>query len=225
MQPRLIKSFVRREGRITPGQKHALEQHWVEYGLALVAGTLQFQTVFGNTHPIILEIGFGMGQSLLALAQENPECNFVGIEVHRPGVGKLLAELQAQQVKNVRVYQEDAVQVLKQVIPDNSLNKILIYFPDPWPKKRHHKRRIIQVPFVELLHQKLMLGGEVYLATDWEEYAYHMRDTFQQVPGFQNQSTAESGFISRPTWRPLTKFEARGQRLGHGVWDLGFVKK
>ncbi len=220
---RVVKSYVRREGRMTPGQKQGLLQHWTHYGLEVAHGPISFEAVFGNTHPVVLEIGFGMGQSLLTLALQSPQDNFVGIEVHRPGVGKLLSQLQAHSVKNVRVYQEDAVPVLQQCISDHTLQKILIYFPDPWPKLRHHKRRIIQPPFVALLWQKLVMGGEVYLATDWEAYAHHMLQVFTQSEGWLNQSKTQT-FIDRPLWRPVTKFEARGKRLGHGVWDLCFKK-
>ena len=218
-----IKSFVRREGRMTKGQKQALAAHWSRFGLMRASGPIHFKTLFHNENPVILEIGFGMGQSLLTLAEQHPHHNFIGIEVHRPGVGKLLAQLAEQAITNVRIYQEDAVQVLMHCIPDLSFQRIFIYFPDPWLKKRHHKRRIIQRSFVALLVRKLITGGEVYLATDWEDYANYMLMVFQQFAEFKNQ-TGEQGFIMRPDWRPMTKFEQRGQRLGYLIWDLGFNK-
>lgn len=224
MQPhRLIKSFVRREGRMTPGQKSALEKHWAEFGLSIEQGFISFGEVFQNDHPVTLEIGFGMGHSLLALAEKNPECNFIGVEVHRPGVGKLLAQVEELGLKNIRVYQEDAVEVLKQCIPNASLQRVLIFFPDPWHKKKHNKRRLIQATFAELLAQKLKPEGELFLATDWEDYAMHMLDVLNNAPSFKNQSS-DNTFITRPEWRPTTKFEIRGQKLGHGVWDLNYKR-
>lgn len=221
---RLIKSYVRREGRMTPGQKQALEQYWSQFGLSIAKGPIVMQEVFHNDHPVVLEIGFGMGHALLALAEHHPEYNFIGIEVHRPGVGKLLAEVHEKQLTNIRVYQEDAVEVLRQCIPDAALQQVLIYFPDPWHKKRHNKRRLIQPAFVALLAQKVATGGQVYLATDWEDYAQHMLTVFNGSDVFKNQNKM-GGFIPRPDWRPVTKFEMRGQRLGHGVWDLCYFSK
>lgn len=218
---RKIRSFVRREGRMTPGQERALEQHSSRYGLAVAQGLISLEDVFSNKHPVTVEIGFGMGQALLAMAQAEPQMNFIGIEVHRPGVGKLLACLHEHQVDNVRVYQEDAQQVFLKCMPDASLQRILIYFPDPWPKKRHNKRRLIQPEFVQLLTRKLCNQGELYFATDWEDYAHHALEVFSAEPQLTNIQ-AQGGYLDRPDWRPLTKFELRGQKLGHGVWDLGF---
>ncbi|OGT17022.1 MAG: tRNA (guanosine(46)-N7)-methyltransferase TrmB [Gammaproteobacteria bacterium RIFCSPLOWO2_02_FULL_38_11] len=218
-----IKSYVLRQGHMTSAQKRALETLWPHYGLLLSDGKINFKKIFGNNHPVILEIGFGMGQGLLNLAQQNQNYNFLGIEVHRPGVGRLFLDLQKNLISNVRVYKEDAVNVLQTCIEDNSLHRILIFFPDPWPKRRHHKRRLIQASLLLLLYQKLEFQGEVYLATDWQAYANVMLEAFQGVPGFENQSQND-GFIIRPLWRPETKFEMRGKRLGYGVWDLCFKK-
>lgn len=213
-----IKSFVRREGRITPRQRMALDS--TEY-LLPTEGLVSWPTVFGNHAPTFLEIGFGMGQALLAMASRFPERNFVGIEVYRPGAGALLAELKTLKLQNVRVFLQDAARVLPDCIPDNSLQGIQIFFPDPWPKTRHHKRRLIQLPFVRLLMQKLAIRGRIHLATDWEEYALHMRQILAQVPELTDIATHPGDRGDRP----MTKYELRGTRLGHGIWDLIFAKE
>jgi len=171
---RTIKSFVRREGRMTPAQKQALDNLWSQYGLELTSNKIDFSSLFNNQFPTILEIGFGMGGSLLTLAQEHPKNNYIGIEVHRPGVGALLANIAVHNLTNIRIYCADAIEVLNQCIPDNSLAEIIILFPDPWPKKRHHKRRLIQPKFIELIHTKLQPNGLLHIATDWENYAEHI---------------------------------------------------
>jgi tRNA (guanine-N7-)-methyltransferase len=219
---RNIRSFVRREGRITAGQQRALQELWPRYGLEANA-VLNLATIFGRQAPCTLEIGFGNGDALAAMAAQQPECNFIGIEVHRPGVGRLLQQLDEQELGNVRVMREDAVQVLKTCLPDNSLDRVLLFFPDPWHKKRHHKRRIVQADFIELLSRKIRPGGCLHMATDWEDYALHMLDVMQQSPRFRNSAGAGKT-VSRPDYRPVTKFEQRGQRLGHGVWDLVFER-
>jgi len=220
---RRIRSFVRREGRLTPGQARALERWLPEYGLPEDDRPLDFPSVFGRNAPTLLEIGFGNGDALLEVARRHPEWNFIGIEVHRPGVGHLLKHAGEQDVRNLRVSSRDAVEVLEQQIPDESLERAMLYFPDPWPKKRHHKRRIVQPAFVRLIARKLAPGGEFHLATDWENYAEHMRDVLESTSEFE--STAPGAFASRPADRPLTKFEQRGQRLGHGVWDLVYRRR
>ena len=217
--PRHIKSFVRREGRLTIGQQRALDELLPVYGLNEKTTQIDLNTVFGRHCPKILEIGFGDGTSLAQQADNNPDNDFIGIEVHRPGVGHLLGELQQHGLNNVRVYCADAVEVITHCLPDQVLDGVQIFFPDPWHKTRHHKRRLVQVNFVKLIQQKLKPGGTLHFATDWEDYAKYMIKVMQQVPGFIN--TAKEGhFVPRPSYRPLTKFEQRGQRLGHGVWDL-----
>ncbi|WP_194757202.1 tRNA (guanosine(46)-N7)-methyltransferase TrmB [Aliidiomarina indica] len=219
---RKVRSFVRREGRLTKGQAGALERQWPHMGIDYVDTPLHFGEIFGNDHPVVLEIGFGMGHSLVEMAKAAPELNFVGIEVHRPGVGACLLEAETQGVSNLRVIEHDAVEVLQNSVADGSLSKVQIFFPDPWHKKRHHKRRLIQPDFVALLRKKLTLGGVLHLATDWENYAEHMLEVMNPAPGFANQAD-DNTYIPRPEERPLTKFEKRGQRLGHGVWDMKFT--
>lgn len=222
---RTIRSFVKREGRISPGQQKALNTLWRQYGVELGDTELNFTALYERVAPCILEIGFGMGQSLLAQAKQNLDLNYLGIEVHRPGVGKLLAELSANQLTNVRIICADAVEVLQRGIPDHSLTKVQIFFPDPWHKTRHHKRRLIQPHFVNLLKQKLIAGGHLHLATDWENYAQHMLNVLTSDAELHN--TLEAGFsLNSPLDnRPITKFEMRGKKLGHQVWDLLFMKK
>lgn len=215
---RRIRSFVRREGRLTPGQARALEQWLPTFGLAEDDTPLDFAAIFGRTAPTLLEIGFGNGDALLEMARRHPEWNFVGIEVHRPGIGHLLKQAGELGLQNLRVSGRDAVEVLEKQVPDASLARVMLYFADPWPKKRHHKRRIVQPEFVQLVARKLEPCGEFHLATDWENYAEHMREVIDVAPGFVN--TTPGAFAPRPEDRPLTKFEKRGQRLGHGVWDL-----
>lgn len=220
---RRIRSFVKREGRLTKGQAGALERQWPKLGLEHQAQTIDLDAVFGRSAPVVLEIGFGMGKSLVEMAKAAPEQDFIGIEVHRPGVGACLLEAEEQQVENLRVYEHDAVEVLADCIADGSLSTVQIFFPDPWHKKRHHKRRIIQPEFVQQLRKKLKPGGILHLATDWENYAEHMLEVMQAAEGFRNLA-ADNAYVPRPDHRPLTKFEARGQRLGHGVWDLQFER-
>ncbi|MCL5254695.1 MAG: tRNA (guanosine(46)-N7)-methyltransferase TrmB [Gammaproteobacteria bacterium] len=218
---RQIRSFVRREGRLTKGQAGALERQWPTMGIEFAGERLNLQALFGNDNPVVLEIGFGMGKSLVAMAKAAPEKNFIGVEVHRPGVGACLLEAESQGVTNLKVIEHDAVEVLKDWLPDYCLDGVQIFFPDPWHKKRHHKRRLVQPEFVALLRQKLKLGGVLHLATDWENYAEHMLAVMSEAPGYVNQA-ADGAYIPRPDERPLTKFEQRGHRLGHGVWDMKF---
>lgn len=220
---RKIRSFVRREGRLTKGQAQALEKCWPTMGLEHGMGLLDFAKVFGNSNPVVLEIGFGMGKSLVEMAQAAPELNFIGIEVHKPGVGACLMAASEAGVTNLRVFEHDAVEVLADNIPAASLARMQLFFPDPWHKKRHHKRRIVQLEFAESLRKKLAIGGVFHMATDWENYAEHMLEMMNAAPGYQNQS-ASNDYVPRPEHRPKTKFEARGERLGHGVWDLMFER-
>tara|TARA_R110000868_G_scaffold380784_4_gene647036 strand:+ start:29064 stop:29747 length:684 start_codon:yes stop_codon:yes gene_type:complete len=220
---RKIRSFVRREGRITKGQQRALDELLPVYGLQLSAGLIDTANVFENDHPCTLEIGFGNGHALLEMAAKNPDNNYIGIEVHRPGVGNLLLGIEEQGLTNIRVFNDDAVEVLKQCIPNESLDRVLLFFPDPWHKKRHHKRRILQTGFVNAIQQKLKSGGIFHMATDWENYAEHMMDLMTARDDFNNQA-GQCNYTERPDYRPLTKFEQRGIRLGHGVWDLMFIR-
>ncbi len=221
---RPIRSFVRREGRITPSQKRALHELWPRYGIEPGDTPLNFSEVFERRAPVILEIGFGNGDSLCAMAMAEPQKNFLGIEVHRPGVGKLLHSLAASQANNVRVVIDDAKDVLAARIPESSLAAVQLFFPDPWPKTRHRKRRLLQPDFVELVRTKLEPGGQFYLATDVCDYAEQMLAVLTAAPGFENLAAGGS-FAPRPDFRPLTKFERRGQRLGHSVWDLIFRRE
>lgn len=220
---RKVRSFVKREGRLTKGQAAALERSWPTMGLTHSQGLLNLTEVFGREAPTVLEIGFGMGRSLVAMAKAAPEKNFIGIEVHRPGVGACLLEAEEAEVSNLRVYEHDAVEVLADCIADGSLATVQVFFPDPWHKKRHHKRRLIQPEFVDLLRKKLAIGGVLHLATDWQNYAEHMLEVMQAAPKWRNLS-ADNTYVPRPEERPLTKFEQRGERLGHGVWDLKFER-
>jgi len=219
---RQIRSFVRREGRLTKGQAGALERQWPHMGIEFHGDVLNPTTLFANDHPVVLEIGFGMGKSLVAMAKAMPEKNFIGVEVHRPGVGACLLEAESQGVTNLKVIEHDAVEVLRDWLPNHCLDGVQIFFPDPWHKKRHHKRRLIQPEFVALLRSKLKEGGVLHLATDWENYAEHMLEVMTAAQGFDNQA-ADGAYIPRPEERPLTKFEQRGHRLGHGVWDMKFT--
>jgi tRNA (guanine-N7-)-methyltransferase len=218
---RAIRSFVRREGRITEAQRRALNELLPRYGVPEDNVLLDFVTLFGRDTPVHLEIGFGNGEALAAMAAAHPQNNYLGIEVHRPGVGVLLRRLSADSIANVRVISADAKDVLEQRIPDGALDAVSIFFPDPWPKNRHHKRRLVQPVFIELLRRKLKIGGQISLATDWEDYAQHMLAVLSVAVGFENSAGANR-FALRPVARPLTKFERRGQRLGHSVWDLMF---
>jgi tRNA (guanine-N7-)-methyltransferase len=221
---RRIRSYVLREGRMTAGQQKAYDDNWPRFGLEHSAGSLDFDTVFGRPGRRVLEIGFGMGVSLVEMAAAAPDSNYIGIEVHHPGVGKLLHSMQEQDVDNIRVYCHDAVEVLRDCIPDESLDLIQIFFPDPWHKRKHNKRRLIQPPFVEQLCKKLKPDATLHLATDWEDYAQQMMDVLSASEQFSN-SRGEGNYTPRPDYRPLTKFERRGERLGHGVWDLLFQRK
>jgi tRNA (guanine-N7-)-methyltransferase len=219
---RKIRSFIRRQGRITPGQQAALEQHWNDYCLNPEHPLNPLQ-VFNRDEPLILEIGFGNGECLAEMAAANPENNHIGIEVHKPGVGHLIVRLEQQRLSNVRIYCHDAIEILEHCIADNSLSGVHLFFADPWPKKKHHKRRIVQPDFVDLIARKLVPGGYFHAATDWEHYAEHMLSVLSSSALFTNAHSAGS-FSPRPAYRPLTKFEQRGLRLGHSVWDLIFIK-
>ena len=218
---RTIRSFVLRQGRLTKGQEQALNNLWPLFGIEYNSNS---PICFDENKPVVLEIGFGMGASLVEMARNAPDKNFLGIEVHKPGVGACLMAIEENQLSNLKVMCHDAVEVLENVIPNHSLDKVQIFFPDPWHKARHNKRRIIQPQFVQLIRQKLKEGGILHLATDWQNYAEHMLEVLTEAEGFENLS-ATGDYIPRPEDRPITKFEKRGQNLGHGVWDLQFRKK
>jgi tRNA (guanine-N7-)-methyltransferase len=218
---RPIRSFVVRAGRMTHAQERAWRELWPRWGLDRSDAALDFAAIYGRTAPVTLEIGFGNGESLVALAAAHPERAYLGLEVHPPGVGHLLLRCEAEHIDNVRVICDDAVEVLRQRVPDATLAEVLLYFPDPWPKKRHHKRRIVQPGFVELVARKLVPGGVLRMATDWQPYAEHMLATAGACAALRNES-ASNDYVERPASRPCTRFEQRGQRLGHGVWDLAF---
>lgn len=216
---RPVRSFVLRAGRLTEGQQRALDELWPLYGLEASESEIDPVSLFGNDRPLIMEIGFGNGEATWQMAINEPDRNFLGVEVHKPGVGHLLLKIEEQGISNLRIAREDAVELLRKRIPDGALSGVRIYFPDPWPKKRHHKRRIVQRPFIDLLARKMKAGGILHLATDWKPYAEHMLELLNASAAFENQSP-DGGTCPRPGWRPETKYEKRGERLGHGVYDL-----
>lgn len=218
---RRIRSFVLRQGHLSKGQERALEEFGPTFCIAYRPGPLDLDAAFGRHAPRVLEIGFGMGGASAEIAAGLPDTDFLGVEVHTPGVGSLLKLIGEQQLSNIRIIQHDAVEVLEQMIAPDSLDGAHIFFPDPWHKKRHNKRRLIQPAFVKLLVSRIKPGGYLHLATDWEDYAVQMLEVLAAEPALQN--TAE-GYAPRPDYRPLTKFENRGLKLGHGVWDLVFAK-
>jgi tRNA (guanine-N7-)-methyltransferase len=219
-----IRSFVRRLGRLSDAQARALIEGTPRWGIDYVPHLCDFAATFARPAPLILEIGCGMGETTAQIAAAQPQHNFIGIEVHTPGVGNLFKLIEAQQLNNLRVIQHDAVEVVRDMIAPDSLAGIHVFFPDPWPKKRHHKRRLLQPPFVLELAKRLAPGGYLHCATDWEEYALQMVEVLGACPLLENTSSAADGFSPRPDYRPRTKFEARGLRLGHGVWDVVFRK-
>jgi len=214
-----IKSFVVRAGRISPAHRVLYNEQFAQFGLTIDDGLLDYEKVFANQNPVVLEIGFGMGKSLLEMAEANPNLNYIGIEVHTPGVARLLREANEKGLTNIRVYEHDAIEVLDQCIADASLQSLQLYFPDPWHKKRHHKRRIVQPEFAQTVRKKIKVGGTFHMATDWENYAEHMLEVMEVQPGYENLA-GKNQYHPRPDFRPLTKFEVRGENKGHGVWDL-----
>jgi len=217
---RPIRSYVLREGRMTKGQARAMEVLWPVYGLESgCAQNLTFDRIFDHAAPVVMEIGFGDGDALAQIAASHPEQNFIGVEVHTPGVGSLLIKIEELALSNVRVFNHDAVEVLKSFVVDGTLDRIQLFFPDPWHKKRHHKRRILSENFISLLHRKMKPDGVFHFASDWEDYANQALERLEQYEGFKN-CVSDGGFSARPAWRPETKFERRGLKLGHGVWDI-----
>lgn len=217
---RPVRSYVIRSGRQTVAQQEAIEKHWSKYVIEDHQSPLNPEALFGRKAPLVLEIGFGMGDSLAEMAINNPQQDYIGIEVHRAGVGKLINYIENEQIPNLRIYCHDAVEILANCIADGSLDLVQIFFPDPWHKKKHHKRRLIQTAFVLDLMKKLKTGGRIHLATDWQNYAEHMMEVLSGIEGLRN--TAGAGQYAINTGRPETKFERRGKRLGHGTWDLVF---
>lgn len=219
---RRIRSFVLRQGRVSPAQQRAVDTLMPQFGIPYAPRTVDLDKVFGRRAPRILEIGFGMGDSTASIARAHPEIDYLAIEVHTPGVGNLLKLIDSQGISNVRIIQHDAVEVLDNMLGGEALNGVHIFFPDPWHKARHNKRRLIQPPFVEMLVEKIGAGGYIHVATDWQNYAEQILNVLSDIPQLKNTA---AGYAPRPDYRPLTKFEQRGLRLGHGVWDLVFQKK
>jgi tRNA (guanine-N7-)-methyltransferase len=222
-QRRAIRSFVVRAGRMTAAQERAWTELWPRYGIETSDAPLDLPAIFGRAAPVTLEIGFGNGETLVSLAAAHPERDFLGLEVHRPGVGHLMLRAEELGLTNVRAVCRDAVEVLQQCIAPGSIDEVLLYFPDPWPKKRHHKRRIVQPEFLALVASRLREGGMFRMATDWQPYSEHMLEVASGCAQLRNVSP-DGGFVPRPESRPVTRFERRGQRLGHGVWDLAFTR-
>lgn len=216
-----IRSYVIRGGRMTEAQEKAFAQWWPIYGLSLHDGEINPAELFGRQAPLVVEVGFGMGDSLLAMTEAEPEKNFIGIEVHPPGVGRLINEAGKKNLSNLRVYLADALDVLDDCLPKSSADRFQLYFPDPWHKKKHNKRRIVQPDFIARVARLLKQGGIFHMATDWEHYAEQMMEQMSCNEAFRNEA-GEYLFSERPSYRPTTKFEKRGTGLGHGIWDLVF---
>jgi tRNA (guanine-N7-)-methyltransferase len=219
-----IRSFVLRAGRITAAQDRALAELWPAYGIGLGEAILDLEAIFGRRAQRCLEIGFGVGEVIGNLAEAHPHIDYLGVEVHRPGVGRLLLRAARARLRNLRVICHDAVEVLRDGIADESFDEILVFFPDPWHKKRHHKRRLIDPGFVALMSAKLRSGGVLRLATDWQDYAEQMLAACNAQPRLESLSPDET-YVARPDFRPPTRFERRGMKLGHGVWDLAYTKR
>jgi tRNA (guanine-N7-)-methyltransferase len=217
-----IRSYVLRQGRFSPGQQRAHAELMPRFGLPYAPRPLDLDAVFGRRAPRVVEVGFGMGETTARIARENPGIDYLGIEVHAPGVGALLRRLADEEIANVRIVQHDAVEVLRDMVPAGSLAGVHVFFPDPWPKKRHHKRRLVRPAFAELAASRLAPGGYIHVATDWQEYAEHVLGVLAATPGLRNTA---AGFAPRPASRPETKFERRGLKLGHGVWDIVFERE
>ena len=218
-----IRSFVLRQGRMTAAQRKAIDNHWSDYVLDMEQGMINPEKVFNGIAPLVLEIGFGNGDSLIKMMGDRPEKNYIGVEVHRPGVGSLINKTVENNYSNLKIYCDDAILVMQNCIPDNSLDCVQVFFPDPWHKKKHKKRRLVQADFVKLIAAKLKPDGIFHLATDWQDYAEQMMKVISEVELFINVS-GDGQYSERPETRALTKFETRGQRLGHGVWDLIFSR-
>ncbi|MBD5771084.1 tRNA (guanosine(46)-N7)-methyltransferase TrmB [Marinomonas colpomeniae] len=223
IKKRTIRSFVVRGGRMTEGQQKNYEANWLEYGLDLADGRIDYEVVFGRKSDVVLEVGFGMGASLVEMAKAAPEKDFIGIEVHPPGVAKLMMLAKEEGVTNIRVYCDDAIEVMANCLPQKTASAFQLFFPDPWHKKKHNKRRIVQALFAQQVANVLKEDGYFHMATDWQPYAEHMMEVMEEQVGYAN-AAGVGKYHPRPEWRPLTKFEQRGERLGHGVWDLIYTK-
>ena len=221
---RTIRSFVVRGGRMTEGQQKNYEVNWAQFGLNLVDGRIDYATVFGRESDVVIEVGFGMGASLVEMAKNAPEKDFIGIEVHPPGVAKLMMLAKEEGINNLRVYCDDAIEVMANCLPEKTASAFQLFFPDPWHKKKHNKRRIVQPLFAEQVASVLKIGGVFHMATDWQPYAEHMMEVMEEQTLYDN-AAGKGCYHPRPEWRPLTKFEQRGERLGHGVWDLIYSKR
>lgn len=223
IKKRTIRSFVVRGGRMTEGQQKNYDTNWQEYGLELQGGRISYQAIFGRKSDVVIEVGFGMGASLVEMAKNAPEKDFIGIEVHPPGVAKLMMLAKEEGVHNIRVYCDDAIEIMAKCLPPLEASAFQLFFPDPWHKKKHNKRRIVQSLFAQQVAGVLQSGGYFHMATDWQPYAEHMMEVMEQEAIYVNKAGA-GNYHPRPDWRPLTKFEQRGERLGHGVWDLIYTK-
>lgn len=223
---REIRSFVLRQGRMSAAQKRSYENLFPIFGIkGDAAGLLDAQAVFGNGKPLIVEIGFGMGTATAKIARENPQINYLGIEVHKPGIGRLLWEIEKAGLNNIRIIEGDAAEIMERRIQDNTVSAFHVFFPDPWPKKRHHKRRLMKRPFTDLLASKLLPGGYIYMVSDWEDYGNTALDELSSTPGLENKySDSAGGFAEHQGWRPETEFEKKGIKKNHAVWELYFVK-
>ena len=224
LRQRRIRSFVLREGRMTPAQQRAFDSHWARFGFDYRAAPRDLDADFGRAAPKVLEIGFGNGEALAWASEHDPARDYIGVEVHGPGVGRLMNALAARDAGNVRIYKHDAVEVLRNDIPEGALSEARIWFPDPWHKKRHNKRRLVQTEFVELLASRMAPNGLLHLATDWQPYAEHMVEVMEAAPSWTNQE-GPGVYAAKPDWRIETHFERRGLKLGHGVWDLLYRRR
>ena len=220
---RTIRSFVKRAGRLTSSQQKALTAYWPVWGIDYTATPLDLETIFGRQAPRVLEIGFGNGDSLVEMAANDPGSDYLGVEVHEPGVGHCLIRISEAGADNLRLIMHDAIDVLEHQLGEHSLDRVNLYFPDPWPKKRHHKRRIVKPSFLGLVSSRLKPGGRLHIATDWEDYAEHIDETLAKSPDFRLDERREHDG-SQPLDRPATKFEARGLKLGHRIWDWRFIR-
>lgn len=221
LSKRHIRSFVLRQGRVSIAQQRCLDTLMPHYGIPYAVQALDLDAIFGRTAPRILEIGFGMGEPTAFIAKNHPQNDYLALEVHTPGVGSLLKQIDEQGLTNLRIMQHDAVEVMRDMLADNSLDGVHIFFPDPWHKARHNKRRLIQSPFIAQLVKKIKPGGYLHVATDWQDYAQQVLDVFSAETLLQNTAP---DYAEKPAYRPLTKFENRGLKLGHGVWDLVFKR-
>lgn len=222
MNNRRIRSYVRREGRITRGQRNALDKYWDKYGVEFSHEKIDLDNLFNRRAPKILDIGTGMGDTTVAMAITNPENDYLAVEVHNPGIGSLLRQIETHQISNIRIFNHDVIEVLTFQIPGNSLDIVYIFFPDPWPKKRHHKRRMINHEFLDSLINCLKANARIFVATDWEDYAKLILEIFETKPGFINLAGA-GRYAPRPRWRPNTKFEQKGKKSDRCVWDFAFA--